>query len=138
MPHNEEAAAQKMRGLLGFARRAGKLTFGVDAVMKDIAAGKARVVLLAVDIAARTRRRALDACAETETPCLWAGLDMQTLGDSIGRADTAVVAVGDAGFAKRMKELCRSIEREDDGAYDDEIPRSRGGKGSGRTQQGRP
>lgn len=139
--HNDAApvesgaqAAQKVAGLLGFARRAGKLTFGADAVMKEIAGGRAFAVLLASDAAARTRRRALETCAETKTPCLLAGLDMHVLGGSIGRPDTAVVAVADAGFAKRMMQLCRMIEWEDDGTYDDEIPRLRGGKGPGRSE----
>lgn len=129
-----EQAAQKVFGLLGFARRAGKLTFGSDAVMKEVAGGRAFAVLLASDAAARTRRRACMACAETKTPCLLAGLDMHSLGGSIGRPDTAVVAVADAGFAKRMMQLCRMIEWEDDGTYDDEIPRARGGKRPGRPQ----
>lgn len=111
--------ADKLQGLLGFARRAGKLTFGTDAVLKDVAFGRAMVVLLSSDASARTLKTARRACQETETPCLQTGLDKQKLGMCIGRGETAVVAITDASFAKRMKELCKTVQQEDDGEYDD-------------------
>ncbi|MFT8889050.1 MAG: ribosomal L7Ae/L30e/S12e/Gadd45 family protein [Ethanoligenens sp.] len=121
----------KLQGLLGFARRAGKLTFGTDAVLKDVVFGKALIVLLSTDASARTEKSVRRTCEETKTPCFQTGLDKQRLGACIGRGDTAVVAITDASFAKRMKELCKAAQQEDDGEYDDEIPRARGGQGSG-------
>lgn len=109
----------KIQGLLGFARRAGKLTFGSDAVLKDVMTGKALAALLSSDASARTVRTVRRACEETKTPCLQTGLDKQRLGACIGRGDTAVAAVTDASFAKRMIELCQAVQQEDDGAYDD-------------------
>lgn len=111
--------ADKLQGLLGFARRAGKLTFGTDAVLKDVAFGRAMVVLLSSDASARTEKSVRRACQETEIPCLQTGLDKERLGACIGRGDTAVTAVTDASFAKRMIELCETAQQEDDGEYDD-------------------
>lgn len=110
--------ADKLQGLLGFARRAGKLTFGADAVLKDVAFGKAQVVLLSTDASPRTEKAVRRACEETRTPCLRTGLDKERLGACIGRGDTAVTAVTDSSFAKRMMELCRAAKQEDDGEYD--------------------
>ncbi|ADU28276.1 L7Ae/L30e/S12e/Gadd45 family ribosomal protein [Ethanoligenens harbinense] len=116
--------ANKLQGLLGFARRAGKLTFGTDAVLKDVAFGRALAVLLSTDASARTEKSVRRACEETKTPCLQTGLDKQRLGACIGRGDTAVAAITDASFAKRVIELCETAQQEDDGKYDHEISRT--------------
>lgn len=128
--------ANKLAGLLGLARRAGKITAGTDAVIKEMTKGHAKAVLLASDASPRTQENIKRACAEKKIGCLQTDLNKEQLGASIGRGETAVTAVADSSFAKRMTELSGAVKQEDDGEYDDEIPRTRSGQGSGRAQQG--
>ena len=46
-------------GLLGLARRAGKLACGEDAVREMVAAGKCRAIFLADDVGEATRRKVM-------------------------------------------------------------------------------
>jgi hypothetical protein len=52
----------KLLGLLGLARRAGKTTCGADAVRRDIQSGRARAVLLSNDASPRTAGGIQSAC----------------------------------------------------------------------------
>ena len=49
--NEREASASKLAGLLGIARRAGKLITGFDAAAASAAAGKAALLLMAADLA---------------------------------------------------------------------------------------
>jgi ribosomal protein L7Ae-like RNA K-turn-binding protein len=99
----------KLLGLLGLARRAGKTTCGADAVRRDIQSGRARAVLLSNDASPRTAGGIQSACEKNGTACFTVPYDMAELGGSMGRGDTAVAAICDKGFAHRVSELCRGI-----------------------------
>ena len=107
--------ASKLEGILGFARRAGKLTYGTDAVRKDVALGKAYSVILSADASERTIKVIRNTCTEAEIPGLQVLLSKQELGACIGRGDTAVAAVIDRSFSKRVVQLGSAVPKEDDG-----------------------
>jgi ribosomal protein L7Ae-like RNA K-turn-binding protein len=98
----------KLSGLLGLARRAGRVTFGSDAVLKGIADGKAALVIIAADTAARTLKNIEEACGRTGTGIAMVPLDKSALGHAIGRGETAVAAVTDKAFSAGILELCRN------------------------------
>ena len=50
----EDKAKNAVTGLLGIARRAGRLSIGFDAVCAQIGEGKAELVLLACDLSEKT------------------------------------------------------------------------------------
>lgn len=85
--------------LLGLARKAGRLEIGEEPVGAACRARQARLVLLARDAAANTRRR----CAHfgQAGDVLWLELpfDKEAVGLALGRGPCAMLALTDAGFA---------------------------------------
>lgn len=110
----------KLLGLLGLARRAGKITFGNDAVIKDTAEGKAAVILLSCDISPRTRRNIERIGGDYKVDIVELPYTKELIGQAIGKNNTAVAAITDRSFANRIAELCRVNEREED-LHDDKI-----------------
>lgn len=98
----------RLSGLLGFARRAGRLGFGSDAVLRDILAGRARLVLLSRDVSPRTDRRIRQACGENEVAVCRLPCGKAELGQAIGRGDTAVIDVTDRSFAAGLTQICHT------------------------------
>ena len=99
----------KLLGILGLARRAGKLTFGNDAVIKDIMAGKAFVVIIAKDAVLRTIKNIETVCKQYGIEMIKVPKDKFELGYAIGRGETAVAAVTDKAFSTKVLEICRNI-----------------------------
>ena len=93
-------------GLLGLARRAGLLTFGLDATLERVSEGRAFLLLCAADASPRTRRELTRRSDETGVPLRLLPFDMETLGRSIGRSATACVAVLDEKLAEKAAALC--------------------------------
>jgi ribosomal protein L7Ae-like RNA K-turn-binding protein len=100
-PAGEKAAA-RLFGMIGLARRAGRITFGFDAVLEDIAAGRAKAVLVTHDASDRTARKMKEACARRHLTIVTMPLSKAECGNAAGRVDTAVIAVSDASFADKM------------------------------------
>jgi ribosomal protein L7Ae-like RNA K-turn-binding protein len=95
----------KLLGLLGFARRAGKITSGFDASMREVASGKARVVIITSDASPNTSEKMLQACLNYDVPAVTIHSTMDDVGRAIGKASTAVAAITDRSFAKRVMTL---------------------------------
>lgn len=99
----------KLLGLLGLARRAGWLTFGSDAVERDISGGRAGIVVLTNDASPRTIKNIKEICEKAGTDVFVVPYDKLALGHAIGRGETAVAAVTDKAFSARVSEICRDI-----------------------------
>ncbi len=102
----------KVAGLLGMARRAGRLALGFDAVKATIAARKARLILLASDISPKTEKelRFVSQKVESSVPFVKLDGDKETCARLLGNPrPVAAMALEDQGFAdallKRLKEL---------------------------------
>ena len=95
--------------LLGLALRGGNLAVGEEPVDAVARARDARVLLLASDAAAGTRRRCEHFAAAGD--CLWLPIPFPKaeLGRAVGRTSVAIVAVTDIGLAnavvRRLAEL---------------------------------
>ena len=99
---------QSLLSLMGLARKAGKLAMGNDAAEEAMVQGETRLLILAGDLAPRTRRNisreAEDAgVAVADTP-----LTMDEISWAIGRR-TGILSINDEGFAKKMEALCREL-----------------------------
>ena len=90
--------------LLGIARRAGRLSLGSDAVTDSLRKGSARLVFLAEDLSPRTAAGLEAAANEEGIPVKQAGYSMEQIGMALGKK-TGIVAVNDAGFAKKLMAL---------------------------------
>lgn len=91
-------------------RRAGKLILGMDEVKSACRAGKARGVLVAVDLSSKSRKEAAFVCEEYDVPLYEGGVTMEQIGASLGKV-YGVMAIADAGFMKSAaKKLAQTKE----------------------------
>ena len=92
----------KVLGLLGLAKRAGKLEVGEEPTGAAARAKDARLLLIASDAADNSCRRLrhfadAGACLYAKLPCT-----KDELGSALGRTSCAMVAVTDVGFAEAV------------------------------------
>lgn len=90
--------------LLGLANRARKITSGEELAVKEIRNGKAKLVLLSADASANTAKKVTDKCKSFGVPYKLIQ-NREMLGRAIGKEARVVVAVLDAGFAKKLLTL---------------------------------
>lgn len=96
----------ELLGLLGLCKKAGKLLLGEDESANAALAHKARLILIAADTAGNTAAKARRAADEGNAPCFQVDLTKAQLGQAAGRAQCAVLAITDVGFAAAaMKKL---------------------------------
>ena len=86
-------------GMLGLARRAGKLAFGDELVRQLCADHKARCVLVAADAGESTAKKAAVYAARANVPCITLPHGKDELGAAIGKNGCAVCALSDIGMA---------------------------------------
>ena len=102
-PHGGQAAgetAERALGLLGLARRAGKLALGATAVEQMVAREMRPVVVVARDAGAGQRRRMLG--LRPVRGHVAHLLDREQLAQRLGRQELVVVAVADMGFVRGL------------------------------------
>lgn len=88
-------------GLLGLARRAGKVRRGVEATRKAVAADEAELVLLAEDASRSQLRKVTNLTRHREVPVRWiSGSEM--LGRALGEHRLSVVSITDPSFAMQL------------------------------------
>ena len=92
---------EEIRGLLGLARRAGRLTVGSRETRSGLRRGEVRLVLLAEDASPRDRERVIRVAAEDDVPARVVGT-RASLGEAIGRDGVAVVGVQDPNMAEAL------------------------------------
>lgn len=89
----------KVLTLLGFASKAGKLSFGMDAAKKAVISGKSRLVVTAEDISAKSRKEIAFYCEKNTVPVLLLnGFDIETVSHAVGKR-CGIISVDDSGFA---------------------------------------
>ena len=96
----------KIAGLLGMSRRAGRLSIGFDAVLGEIASGKAKLILLAADASSKTCKEIRFAVTKhsAAVPLCTLAADKQTLAQVLGlQKPVGVCCVNDAGFAAALQ-----------------------------------
>ncbi len=97
------AAQERLLGLLGLARRAGKLAVGATAVTQLVRSGARPVVVIAGGVGASQHRKLT---ALRPVRGVVDGLvDRDEMAHRLGRNDLVVVAVADRGFVAGLMEL---------------------------------
>lgn len=92
---------QRVRGMLGFATKAGKLRFGADTVLGNLRGRDAPcLVLTTADASENTKKRVHDKCGSAGVRFSALPLTSEEAGHITGRAaPVAVIGVYDEGFA---------------------------------------
>ena len=99
-------------GLIGLARKAGKVEVGEEPVSIAARTHKARLILFAADAADNTRRRG-DSLAQTgNCPALTLPLTKAELGGAVGRESCAVLALTDVGLAAAVTKKLTALDSE--------------------------
>ena len=104
---------ERLTGLVGMARRAGRLTAGFDAVKDLITAKKAQLVLMAADLSPKTEKE-LRFTAGDAVPLLTTALTKDEIGHAGGwQKPVGVIATEDKGFAAAMRRAADRRNEED-------------------------
>lgn len=108
--------ANKLAGLLGMCRRAGRLTVGFDAVAA-LCREKQVLLMLAADAAPRTVRQITFQAGEK--PIHRLPLTREETARAVGASKpVAVLATTDAGFIRALRPLLNTAQ-EEESRYDD-------------------
>lgn len=94
--------------LLGLAMRAGKVVSGDELVQKAVRLQQAKLVVIAADASANTKKRLYDKCTHYDIRQLEYGT-MRQLGHSVGKNERAALAVIDAGFVKGLERAWKNL-----------------------------
>ena len=100
---------EKIKGLLGLARRAGKLIFGTEACISNIEKKKIKLILIASDAAERTKLNFENICEKYSIPILEV-LDEEEMSKAIGRTNKVVVGIEDVNFSKEIVKIINGGE----------------------------
>ena len=104
MPDCRRMDNKKLASMLGLAQKAGKLVSGEFAVEMTVKNNKALLLLLAADSSDASKKNYRDMAAFYNVP-LYEILSKQELGEAIGKAQRAAMAVTDSGFSRALEKL---------------------------------
>lgn len=91
----------KIYGMIGLARRAGKVSFGTESAIETIEKKKAKLVIVAEDSSDRTKKNFKELSEKLNVPFRIAGT-IEDLSQSIGQVNKAVLVIKDENFAKEI------------------------------------
>ena len=91
----------KIYGLIGLARRAGKISFGTESSIETIEKKKAKLVIVAEDSSDRTKKNFKELCEKLNVSFRITGT-IEDLSKSIGQVNKAVIVIKDENFAKEI------------------------------------
>ncbi len=100
---------RKLLGMLGLAKRAGKVSTGTFICEKAIKSKTAKLVILAEDASDNTAKAINDACSYCNVRLIRCSTKAD-LGHAVGaQADRAVVCVNDNNFAKAILDIYNKL-----------------------------
>lgn len=91
----------KICGLIGLARRAGKISFGSESSKETIEKRKAKLVIVAEDSSDRTKKDFKELCEKQNVPFRIVGT-IEELSTSIGQNNKAIIVIKEENFAKEI------------------------------------
>ena len=94
---------EKLLGLIGLAKRAGKVVGGEFAVSAAVKDGSAKLVIIADDASDNTKKSMKNSCKYYNVKYVEFS-DIYSLGRYTGSDARALVAITDSGFAKAISE----------------------------------
>lgn len=95
---------QKVSSLLGLAQKAGKISSGELAVEKAVKSGQGKLLILATDCSAATKKSYRDMTSYYNVE-LYELFSKEQLGTYIGKEYRAALAVTDSGFCTAIRKL---------------------------------
>lgn len=108
---SESSFLERALGMIGLAKRAGKLIVGSDAVISSVASRKKPyVVLVPSDASDRTKKQLADKCSFYGVQCIELPCDRETLARFVGKKESQIsaAAVCERGMAEKIIILVNS------------------------------
>lgn len=103
-PGDGGRAPDRVAGLLGLARRAGRAVVGTEAVRAAASADELEMVVMATDASGNARKRIRKALGGRAVPVReWS--DRDRLGRALGRGPVVAVGLTDPGLAGRLRAM---------------------------------
>lgn len=99
----------KICGLLGLARRAGKLSFGTESCIQEIEKNKIKLIIIAINAAERTKMNFKNICNNKKIP-IFEILNIDEISKAIGQSNKAVVGIKDINFSKEIIKIINGGE----------------------------
>lgn len=96
---------KKCLGMIGLAKRAGKVSTGEFICSKAVKSGEAKLVIIAENASENTKKSVINSCRFYKVKYIEAG-SMSDLGKYTGSQERAVVSVNDNNFAKAILDKC--------------------------------
>ena len=98
---------KRLRGMLGFAMRAGKIAIGTDTVCKALGSkSKPELVAVASDASDATKKKIFTKCEFYSVKSVQINIGADELGDLLGKTySPAVIAIMDSGFAEQITRI---------------------------------
>ena len=93
-------------GLLGLAKRANKIVYG-DTLWQSLKYKKVKLIILAQDASARTKKHILSKSVYYEVPYL-SICDSIELSKAIGKINIKAIGIVDIGIANKLQEINRN------------------------------
>ena len=108
-----KALNNKILSLLGFAAKAGKLSYGFEATLWSVKTAKARLLAVAEDISPKSRKEMHYYADKYNVKItVLEGIDIKTVSDAVGKK-CGIVAVLDRGFADAILKAAEIQANED-------------------------
>ncbi|MBC9786042.1 ribosomal L7Ae/L30e/S12e/Gadd45 family protein [Heliobacterium chlorum] len=101
----------KIYGLLGLARRAGKIASGDSAVEANMKKQKVALLLVAKDASSGVTDKFSHWCADLKVPVVTFG-QKESIGRALGQSPRSLVAVLDDGFARAIRKAISETSTE--------------------------
>ena len=100
-----ESNIQRIGGMLGFARKAGKTVIGTEMVCRMMPKkGYIKLVVISGGASDSTKKKLTVKCDFYKIPSVVAEIDTETLASLLGKSGAvAAVAVTDGGFAEEIR-----------------------------------
>ncbi len=98
-----EVDAKALR-LIGMANRAGQVTAGMNAVVRDLSQGKIKLLVVSEDIGDNSLKKIEHASEDQEVPLITLGTS-QSLGNYTGAEKRSIVGIKDNNFAQAITGL---------------------------------
>ena len=109
----ESSNMKRIRGMLGFAMRAGKTVIGTELITKALAHGSVKLVVIANDASPLAKKKLSSKSEFYGTLAIEVDISAEELGRLLGKAYAPVaVALTDSGFADEIKKAYSSTKDE--------------------------
>ena len=107
MKDNTTAPTVRLLGMLGIAKKAGKIISGTELVCDAVRHGKACHVYIAHDASGNTNKRLINCCSFYKTPCTVIKVNGTELAKAIGKGHSTVAAaaITDISFTAAINKI---------------------------------